>query len=109
MANTYTQIYLHAIFAVSGRVCVISSERREELQKYITGIVTGKRQKLAARRLWRVFRFAFACGTRCQLHPISRSITVESHSNKNVSNSSSGITSRLMSITFLDRWNKSSY
>ena len=48
MANTYTQIYLHAIFAVSGRVCVISSERREELQKYITGIVTGKGQKLIA-------------------------------------------------------------
>ena len=48
MANTYTQIYLHAIFAVSGRVCVISSERREELQKYITEIVTGKGQKLIA-------------------------------------------------------------
>ena len=46
--QTHTQIYLHAIFAVSGRVCVISSERREELQKYITGIVTGKRQKLIA-------------------------------------------------------------
>jgi len=48
MANTYTQIYLHVVFAVSGRACVISSERREELQKYITGIVTRKRQKLIA-------------------------------------------------------------
>ena len=37
MANTYTQIYLHVVFAVSGRACVISSERLEELQKYITG------------------------------------------------------------------------
>jgi REP element-mobilizing transposase RayT len=48
MANTYTQIYLHAVFAVSGRLCVISSERREELQMYITGIVTRKGQKLIA-------------------------------------------------------------
>src|SRR6266480_563066 len=48
MANTYTQIYLHVVFAVSGRACVISSERREELQKYITGIVTRKGQKLIA-------------------------------------------------------------
>jgi len=48
MANTYTQIYLHVVFAVSGRACVISSERREALQKYITGIVTRKAQKLIA-------------------------------------------------------------
>ena len=48
MANTYTQIYLHVVFAVSGRACVISSTRREELQKYISGIVTRKGQKLIA-------------------------------------------------------------
>jgi REP-associated tyrosine transposase len=48
MANTYTQIYLHVVFAVSGRARVISSARREELQKYISGIVTRKGQKLIA-------------------------------------------------------------
>jgi len=48
MANTYTQIYLHVVFAVSARACVISPARREELQKYITGIVTRKSQKLIA-------------------------------------------------------------
>jgi len=48
MANTYTQIYLHVVFAVSGRVCVINAARREELQKYITGIVMRKGQKLIA-------------------------------------------------------------
>ena len=48
MANTYTQIYLHVVFAVSGRVCVITPEHREELQRYITGIVTRQRQKLIA-------------------------------------------------------------
>ena|SRR5262249_8884053 len=48
MANTYTQIYLHVVFAVSARACVIAPVRREELQKYITGIVTRKGQKLIA-------------------------------------------------------------
>lgn len=48
VANTYTQIYLHVVFAVSGRACVISAARREQLQKYITGIVTHKGQKLIA-------------------------------------------------------------
>ncbi|HEY4285133.1 MAG TPA: IS200/IS605 family transposase [Chthoniobacterales bacterium] len=48
MANTYTQIYLHVVFAVSGRACVIQPKRKEELQKYITGIVTGCNQKLIA-------------------------------------------------------------
>ena len=48
MANTYTQIYLHVVFAVYGRACVIAEDRREELQKYITGIVTRKGQKLIA-------------------------------------------------------------
>jgi REP element-mobilizing transposase RayT len=48
MANTYTQIYLHVVFAVSGRACVIRPDRKEELQKYITGIVTRRNQKLIA-------------------------------------------------------------
>src|ERR1700720_2856833 len=48
MANTYTQIYLHVVFAVSGRACIIGSGRREELQRYITGIVTRQVQKLIA-------------------------------------------------------------
>src|SRR5207247_5998551 len=48
MASSYTQICLHVFFAVSGCVCVISSARREEQQKYISGIVTRKGQKLIA-------------------------------------------------------------
>ena len=48
MANTYTQIYLHVVFAVSARANVIGADRREESQKYMTGIVTRQRQKLIA-------------------------------------------------------------
>ena len=48
MANTYTQIYMHVVFAVSARACVIRPERKEELQKYMSGIVSGQKQKLIA-------------------------------------------------------------
>lgn len=48
MANTYTQIYLHVVFAVEGRQNLIRPERKEELHRYITGIVSGQGQKLIA-------------------------------------------------------------
>ena len=48
MANTYTQIYLHVVFAVEGRQNLIAPGHNDELQKYITGIVTAQRQKLIA-------------------------------------------------------------
>jgi putative transposase len=48
MANTYTQIYLHVVFAMSGRACIICPDRKEELQKYVTGTVTHLKQKLIA-------------------------------------------------------------
>lgn len=46
MANTYSQVYLHIVFAVKGRQNLIRAEIREELHKYITGIVTNRDQKL---------------------------------------------------------------
>jgi len=48
MANTYTQIYVHVVFAVEGRQNLIRPEHNDELQKYITGIVSGQKQKLIA-------------------------------------------------------------
>lgn len=48
MANTYTQIYIHIVFAVEGRQNLIAPEHNEELQKYITGIVTARKHKLIA-------------------------------------------------------------
>jgi putative transposase len=48
MANTYTQIYIHVVFAVEGRQNLITPEHNTELQKYITGIVSGQGQKLIA-------------------------------------------------------------
>ena len=48
MANTYTQIYIQVVFTVQGRQSLIGPERKEELQKYLTGIVTRQGQKLLA-------------------------------------------------------------
>jgi len=46
MPHTFTQIYIQAVFAVAVRQSVIRSDFKEELQKYITGIVRKKGQKL---------------------------------------------------------------
>ena len=44
MADTYTQLYIHIIFAVKGRQSFIPKQRKDELHKYITGIIDGKNQ-----------------------------------------------------------------
>jgi REP element-mobilizing transposase RayT len=48
MPNTYSQIYVQIVFTVKGRKNLIMKERREELHKYITGIINNKGQKLMA-------------------------------------------------------------
>ena len=48
MANTYTQIYVQIVFTVQGRKNLIPKSKREELHKYITGIVTNRNQKMLA-------------------------------------------------------------
>src|SRR5438046_5050260 len=46
MANTFSQIYIQTVFAVSNRDSLIKPEFMEELYKYITGIVRNQGQKL---------------------------------------------------------------
>ena len=48
MANTYTKIYIQIVFAVKGRQNLISKENREELHKFISGIISNRNQKLYA-------------------------------------------------------------
>ncbi len=48
MPNTYTQIYIQIVFAVKGRQNLIAKRNREELHKYITGIVNNREQKMLA-------------------------------------------------------------
>lgn len=48
MPNTYSQLYIQIVFAVKGRQSFIKEEFRDELQKYISGIIKEKKQKLYA-------------------------------------------------------------
>lgn len=48
MADTFTQIYLQFVFAVQNRISLIRSEWKDELYKYITGIVQTNGHKLIA-------------------------------------------------------------
>ena len=48
MANTYSQIYIQTVFSVSNRMSLITPAFKEDLYKYISGIVTHQSQKLIA-------------------------------------------------------------
>ena len=46
MANTFTQIHIHAVFAVQNRASLISKSWDERLYQYITGIIQKQNHKL---------------------------------------------------------------
>ena len=46
MANTYSQIHIQAVFAVQNRECIIRNSWKEELYKYISGIVQSNNHKI---------------------------------------------------------------
>jgi REP element-mobilizing transposase RayT len=48
MAKTFTQVYIQIVFSVKGRQNLIQKSWREELYKYICGIVNEKEQKVYA-------------------------------------------------------------
>jgi putative transposase len=48
MANTFSQIYLQFVFAVKHRQALIPKEHKEELHKYMTGLVQNRNAKMLA-------------------------------------------------------------
>jgi REP element-mobilizing transposase RayT len=48
MANTFTQLYIQLVFAVQGRANLIPKAHKEELHRYITGIVQDRNHKMLA-------------------------------------------------------------
>jgi len=48
MASTYTQIHIHAIFAVQNRLSLVQKQWKDELYQYITGIIEKNTHKLLA-------------------------------------------------------------
>ena len=45
MANTYTEIHVHAVFGVQNRLSLIKDAWKDELYKYITGIIKNNSHK----------------------------------------------------------------
>jgi hypothetical protein len=45
MAGTFSQIYIQVVFAVNGRENLLQKPWREEVFKYMSGIIKGKNQK----------------------------------------------------------------
>jgi REP element-mobilizing transposase RayT len=48
MANTFTQLHIHIVFAVKGRENLISESNRIELESYICGIIKNRHCKTLA-------------------------------------------------------------
>ena len=48
MANMFSQIYLQFVFAVKQRQSLIPVEHKEELHKYITGLIQNRKAKMSA-------------------------------------------------------------
>jgi REP element-mobilizing transposase RayT len=46
MANTYTQIHIHTIFAVQGRQSLISGKWSDQLYKYISAVIQNNSHKM---------------------------------------------------------------
>jgi putative transposase len=45
MAGTYSQIYIQIVFAVNGRLNLLQKQWRQEVFKYMAGIIQGKNHK----------------------------------------------------------------
>jgi putative transposase len=43
--GTFTQLYIHLVFAVKHRECLLNKQQREELFKYTSGIIENKKCK----------------------------------------------------------------
>ena len=48
MGDTYVQAYFHIVFAVRNRRALIQKAWKNDLEKYITGIVQNNKHKLIA-------------------------------------------------------------
>jgi len=48
MSNTFSQIYLQFVFAVKGRQNLVPKQHKEELHKYMTGLVQNRKAKMLA-------------------------------------------------------------
>ena len=75
MANTFTQIYIHNVFAVDFHKALISPTWEEELYKYLSGIVQNQDQKmLAVNGVTDHIHFLIGMKPTCRLSDLMREI-----------------------------------
>ena len=48
MSDTYSQLYVQLVFAVKGRQNLVPKQHKEELHKYMTGLVQNRKAKMLA-------------------------------------------------------------
>src|SRR5215207_9457590 len=46
MADTYSQIYYHVVFAVRNRESLVTPALKDDLYRYISGIISSQQQRL---------------------------------------------------------------
>ena len=67
MANTYSQINIHCVFAVKGRDNFITKDFRDDLHKYMSGILRNDNAYPLAVSGWKDYEHVFL-----ELHPDSK-------------------------------------
>ncbi len=78
--GTFSQIYIHIVFAVKGRCSLINNSWEHELYKYITGIVQNKGQKmLAINGMPDHIHFLIGMRPSCRLSDLVREVKKSSH------------------------------
>jgi REP element-mobilizing transposase RayT len=85
MANTYSQIYIQTVFSVSNRISLITPSFKEDLYKYISGIVTNQNQQLIANGMSDHIHILIGLKPTIALADLVRDIKCDStkHTNKN--------------------------
>ena len=81
MANTYAQIYIHIVFAVKFRDAMLHDDWRDDLIKYIAGIIRNNGQKLIKGGGWRDHvHLLISCNTSVNIANLVKDIKI--HTNK---------------------------
>lgn len=80
MAGTFSQAYVHIVFAVKGKQSLISRHWEEKLYKYITGIVQHSGQKmLAINGMPDHIHFLFGMKPNCRVSDLVREVKKSSN------------------------------
>lgn len=80
MAGTFSQIYIHVVFAVSGRESLVEPSWEERLYQYISGVIQNKEQKmLAISGMPDHLHFFIGMKPSCRLSDLVREVKKSSH------------------------------